>query len=357
MQAAVAMRAAVEDGLAGGGGANPRRPGSISRSRSTWDMAKNALGWVAQHKLVFHGDEGRVGRDAVAAMEFSRRESTPLPMSAGVSTDAASAGTTSRKSSRQERARDVWVPAGFVSPEQLNDIATVWRRLDVDRSGALSTEELSDALGLLGFEGDKLAIATDLVQLVDEDGSGRIEWAEFRSLMVARVEDEARRAEEELLLEALDMNRDGTASAAELRALLTTTGDALTEREAADLVAMLSGTGGDDAGVITPESLHRGLTQICEAPGNRPRIVKRVGKAEKPAQPQRADRRKSLSRAGSLMLLHVRAQASIGGKRRGSGSSSRGDGAVTTADEGAERHATHATAGRGRGRSTAGSTS
>ncbi|KAJ1622362.1 hypothetical protein T492DRAFT_557252, partial [Pavlovales sp. CCMP2436] len=57
---------------------------------------------------------------------------------------------------------------------------------DADASGTLSLDELDRALKLLGYDGSDDDTA-ELVRLIDADGSGVIEWEEFRTLLVTKV--------------------------------------------------------------------------------------------------------------------------------------------------------------------------
>lgn len=66
-------------------------------------------------------------------------------------------------------------------------------RADADGSGSLSLEELDKALKLLGYENDE--DTAELVRLIDKDGSGVIEWEEFRTLMVTKVVEESNEVE------------------------------------------------------------------------------------------------------------------------------------------------------------------
>lgn len=63
-----------------------------------------------------------------------------------------------------------------------------FQSLDKDGSGAIGIEELEDPLIGLGFA-DNTSQVQDMVDLVDEDGSGKIEFGEFLSIIKNQSDD------------------------------------------------------------------------------------------------------------------------------------------------------------------------
>ena len=76
----------------------------------------------------------------------------------------------------------------------------------------------------------------DMINEVDADGSGTIDFAEFLSLMSKKMKDAD--SEEELMeaFKVFDKDGNGFISAAELRHVMTNLGEKLTEEEVDEMI-------------------------------------------------------------------------------------------------------------------------
>ena len=82
--------------------------------------------------------------------------------------------------------------------EQKQELETVFHLMDEDGSGSIDTEELGAAFRLLGFKMSKSEIQS-LVDEVDHDHTGELEWTEFIEIFLEtlrRVAEEKRDEEE-----------------------------------------------------------------------------------------------------------------------------------------------------------------
>mmetsp|Transcript_34497 Transcript_34497/g.86009 ORF Transcript_34497/g.86009 Transcript_34497/m.86009 type:complete len:295 (+) Transcript_34497:264-1148(+) len=156
--------------------------------------------------------------------------------------------------------REMGVPPGLISTDQLSFCAEIWEKLDSDGSGTLSLDELDRALKLMGYDGTDDDTA-ELVRLIDEDGSGVIEWEEFRTLLVTKVVEESNQVEVDFTFAMLDLNGDGNIDPREVKTLLMRAGEKLSEAEADDLVHILSA----DTGSVTMASFQAGMDRIFKA--------------------------------------------------------------------------------------------
>jgi len=121
---------------------------------------------------------------------------------------------------------------------------TYFKKFDVNNDGKLSAEELMPALQSLGFNATKDDVKK-IMDAADNDGDGMIEYEseEFVALL-DELDDEPM----DKVLEAfqfLDKNGDGQISAEELRLLVTTHGNPMSQDDADKLIAMadLNGDG------------------------------------------------------------------------------------------------------------------
>ncbi|KAG8465892.1 hypothetical protein KFE25_005462 [Diacronema lutheri] len=193
-------------------------PSAVRRAQRRPDtFLAGADNWAEAHNLIFQGD----------------MDDSELPMS---------------------------VPPGLISTDQLADIQMIWKKLDQDNSGTLSLQEIGRALKLLGYDGGDEDTA-ELVRLIDEDGSGVIEWEEFRTLLVTKVVEESNQVEVDLTFSMLDLNGDGDIDANEVKQLLMHAGEKLSEAEADDLVNLLSA----NSGKVTIDSFRTAMDRIFNA--------------------------------------------------------------------------------------------
>ncbi|KAL6464708.1 hypothetical protein AOLI_G00245500 [Acnodon oligacanthus] len=104
--------------------------------------------------------------------------------------------------------------------------------------GCISTKELGKVMRMLGQNPTPEELQ-EMIDEVDEDGSGTVDFDEFLVMMVRCMKDDSKaKSEEELadLFRMFDKNRDGYIDIDELRAMLTSTGEAITEDDVEELM-------------------------------------------------------------------------------------------------------------------------
>ncbi|KAL0484619.1 polcalcin [Acrasis kona] len=69
-----------------------------------------------------------------------------------------------------------------LTPEQQAAVDSCFKRIDIDRSGQLTEEELGNMLKLLG-EPSTPEHTKRLMKEIDTNGDGRVSWLEFRESM------------------------------------------------------------------------------------------------------------------------------------------------------------------------------
>merc|ERR1719220_2269645 len=91
---------------------------------------------------------------------------------------------------------------------------------DSDGGGEISTRELLKVFKMLGFTPTKDEL-DEIVEVVDQDGSGEIDFDEFLIMMVMQLKEESKSQDETVLKEAfriLDADKDSYLSVAEMKA-------------------------------------------------------------------------------------------------------------------------------------------
>ncbi|CAM9364999.1 troponin C, slow skeletal and cardiac muscles [Petromyzon marinus] len=105
--------------------------------------------------------------------------------------------------------------------------------------GCISTKELGKVLRMLGQNPSPDELQ-EMIDEVDEDGSGTVDFEEFLIMMVRSMKEESKgKSEEELseLYRMFDKNGDGYIDLEELKVMLHATGEDITDDDIEELFA------------------------------------------------------------------------------------------------------------------------
>ena len=110
-----------------------------------------------------------------------------------------------------------------MSEDQIAACKEVFSLFDKDGDGTITTKELGTVMRSLG-QNPTEAELQDMINEVDADGNGTIDFPEFLSLMARKMKDTD--TEEELIeaFKVFDRDGNGFLSAAELRHVMTNLG-------------------------------------------------------------------------------------------------------------------------------------
>ena len=120
--------------------------------------------------------------------------------------------------------------------DKITECREVFDLFDKDKDGSITTKELGDVMRALGANPTNTELQ-EMIAEVDKDNSGKIEFNEFLDLFARKMKDPDT---EEDLIEAFkifDKDGSGNISAQELRHVMTTLGEKLTEEEADEIDA------------------------------------------------------------------------------------------------------------------------
>merc|ERR1712167_206312 len=104
-----------------------------------------------------------------------------------------------------------------------------------DGDGTIDAKELGTVMRSLG-QNPTEAELNDMINEVDDDGNGNIEFNEFLKMMAAKMKDTDSEEEIKEAFKVFDKDGNGFISAAELRHVMTNLGEKLTDEEVDEMI-------------------------------------------------------------------------------------------------------------------------
>ncbi|KAF4316304.1 hypothetical protein G195_010244 [Phytophthora kernoviae 00238/432] len=125
--------------------------------------------------------------------------------------------------------------ADQLTEEQIAEFKEAFSLFDKDGDGTITTKELGTVMRSLG-QNPTEAELQDMINEVDADGNGTIDFPEFLTMMARKMKDTD--SEEEILeaFKVFDKDGNGFISAAELRHIMTNLGEKLTDEEVDEMI-------------------------------------------------------------------------------------------------------------------------
>ena len=125
--------------------------------------------------------------------------------------------------------------ADQLTEEQIAEFKEAFSLFDKDGDGTITTKELGPVMRSLG-QNPTEAELQDMINEVDADGNGTIDFPEFLALM-ARKSDGGDSGEEiRAAFRVFDKDNSGKISAAKLRHVMTNLGEKLTDEEVDEMI-------------------------------------------------------------------------------------------------------------------------
>ncbi|XP_017786669.1 PREDICTED: calmodulin-beta-like isoform X2 [Nicrophorus vespilloides] len=131
-----------------------------------------------------------------------------------------------------------------LSEDQVAEFKEAFMLFDKDEDGNITMAELGVVMRSLGQRPTETELR-DMVNEVDQDGNGTIEFNEFLQMMSRKMKDSDGEDELREAFRVFDKNNDGLISSNELRHVMTSLGERLSEEEVDDMIkeADLDGDG------------------------------------------------------------------------------------------------------------------
>lgn len=122
-----------------------------------------------------------------------------------------------------------------LSEEQISEFKEAFSLFDKDGDGTITSKELGIVMRSLG-QNPTEAELQDMINEVDADGNGTIDFPEFLTMMCKRMKDVD--TEDELMqsFRIFDKDGNGYISAAELKHVMLSLGEKLTDEEIEEMI-------------------------------------------------------------------------------------------------------------------------
>ena len=123
----------------------------------------------------------------------------------------------------------------YITDEQRKEYQDIFDQFDKDKDGAIGTRELANVLFTLGQNPTDDEVAA-MIKEVDLNNDGKIDLDEFITLMGKRTPDPHTEDEVINAFRVFDKEGNGLIPSAELKHIMMTIGDKMTEEEAQEMI-------------------------------------------------------------------------------------------------------------------------
>jgi len=125
--------------------------------------------------------------------------------------------------------------ADQLTEEQTAEFREAFALFDKDGDGTISTKELGTVMKSLGQK-PTVAELNDMINEVDSDGNGEIDFEEFLSMMAKKLKETDLEEDIREAFRVFDKNSSGIISTLELRHIMTNLGEKLKDSEIDEMI-------------------------------------------------------------------------------------------------------------------------
>jgi len=122
-----------------------------------------------------------------------------------------------------------------LTEEQVSEFKEAFSLFDKDADGQITTKELGTVMRSLGQNPSESELQ-DMINEVGADSNGTIDFPEFLTMMARKMKDTDSEEEIREAFKVFDRDNNGYISAAELRHVMTSIGEKLTDVEVDEMI-------------------------------------------------------------------------------------------------------------------------
>ena len=130
----------------------------------------------------------------------------------------------------------------YLTRAQVQEFKEAFDIFDVDGGGTITAEELGEVMKSLGQKPTRAQLEA-MVREIDADGDGAIDFPEFLTMMLRKMNEGDPERELRDVFTVFDKDQSGTISADELKSVMKVIGEKLTEQEIEDAIRLADTTG------------------------------------------------------------------------------------------------------------------
>ena len=130
----------------------------------------------------------------------------------------------------------------YLTRAQVQEFKEAFDIFDVDGGGTITAEELGEVMRSLGQKPTRAQLDA-MVNEIDADGDGAIDFPEFLTMMLRKMNEGDPEKELRDVFMVFDKDQSGTISADELRNVMKVIGEKLTDQEIEDAIKLADTTG------------------------------------------------------------------------------------------------------------------
>ncbi|VDI64645.1 Hypothetical predicted protein [Mytilus galloprovincialis] len=128
-----------------------------------------------------------------------------------------------------------WRSSEDLSEDQIAEFKEAFSLFDKDGDGTITTKELGTVMRSLGQNPTESELQ-DMINEVDIDGNGQIDFEEFLQMMAKKMKDTDTEEEMKEAFKVFDRDNNGFISAQELRLVMANLGEKLTDEEVEEMI-------------------------------------------------------------------------------------------------------------------------
>ncbi len=125
--------------------------------------------------------------------------------------------------------------AEYLSTRQLQELKEIFDLCDADRDGKLTTRELGTLMRGLGQTPSEIELQ-EIVNEVDLEGSGKIDFKEFIRLMTRKMKDTDLDQEMKETFKIMDVDSNGLINSSDLKTIVKNLGEKYTKEEVEEMI-------------------------------------------------------------------------------------------------------------------------